>query len=158
MRPERVPALDAELAAALAEIHAAAFAEEGARGWSAAELLGLCARPSARLWVSRDAEGEPCAFLLCDLVLDEAEILTLATAPEARRQGAARGLLTLGGADLRAEGAQLLRLEVATDNISASGLYQSLGFQEIARRKAYFQRPDGRIDARIFLLDLQGFA
>ncbi|WP_018631650.1 GNAT family N-acetyltransferase [Neomegalonema perideroedes] len=158
MRSERILRLEPPLAAALAEIHAAAFAEEGARGWSAAELLELCARPSARLWVASEAEGAPCAFLLCDLVLDEAEILTLATAPAARRRGAARGILRLGCDDLREESAQLLRLEVAADNISALGLYQSLGFQEIALRKAYFQRPDGRMDAKIFLLNLHLFA
>lgn len=157
MRVERLAAPGEALAARLAEIHAAAFAEQGERGWSAAELQDLCARPSARLWAAFGTDStadSPLAFLLCDLVLDEAEILTLASAPQARRRGAARGLLTQACVDLHEEGARLFRLEVAVDNFSALKLYQSSGFKEIALRKGYFSRNSGAIDAKILLLDL----
>lgn len=154
MRCEPIAALEEPLAARLARIHAAAFAEGGERGWSAAELRDLRARPSARLWAAFEG-AEPLAFLLCDLVLDEAEILTLATAPEARRRGAARRLLTQAFADLHAEGAGILRLEVAIDNRKALELYRSVSFQEIGFRKGYFLRDIRNLDAKILARRLE---
>lgn len=154
MRFERVETPSPALAEDLARIHAAAFAEEGARGWSPEELRDLHARPSARLWTAQEDQGAALAFLLCDLVLDEAEILTLACAPESRRRGAARGLLNLARKDLKSEGVGIWRLEVAEDNPPALSLYRAFGFQETARRRGYFLRPTGPIDAKIFILSL----
>lgn len=74
----------------------------------------------------------------------QAEILTLATAPTARRRGLAR---TLVEAALARLGHGPLFLEVAEDNAPAIALYRSLGFQSFGRRPAYYRRAGGRVAA-----------
>jgi ribosomal-protein-alanine N-acetyltransferase len=87
--------------------------------------------------------GNDDGFILIRVVLDEAEILTLAVRPEARRRGLGRGLVEAGGHLARSQGAERLYLEVAEDNDAARGLYVSAGFVEVGRRPGYYGRQDG---------------
>lgn len=116
--------------AALAATHAAAFLSE--RPWSAAEFETLLAGPGT-LFV-----GDARAFLLGRVVLDEAEVLTLATHPAHRRQGLARAALAAFLAKAGGRGAARALLDVAEDNAPARALYAAAGFAEIARRPAYY--------------------
>ena len=45
-------------------------------------------------------------------------------------------------------------LEVRPSNVHAIALYQSVGFVEVGRRKAYYQAVDGREDALVLKLAL----
>src|SRR6202012_98656 len=69
---------------------------------------------------------------------DEAEILTLAVAPESRRQGVAAVLLAGAMAEARAQAARTRVLEVAIGNAAARALYQRAGFVEAGRRPRYY--------------------
>lgn len=114
-----------------------------------AELLG-----QAGVFAAATGEG----FILCRVILDEAEILTLAVRPEARGGGLG-GRLTASAADIaRAAGAERLFLEVAEDNTAARALYARAGFVQTGRRKAYYETAQGRIDALILVLNLCGDA
>lgn len=125
---------------ALALLHAQAFTTP--RPWSAGEFAGFLARPECFVVTA------PGGFLVASAVAGEAEVLTLAVAPEARRQGIARGLVAGFLAQAAARGAQAAFLEVAADNAAALALYQALGFVVAGRRKGYYLSPDGlRIDA-----------
>lgn len=125
---------------ALALLHAQAFATP--RPWSAGEFAGFLARPECFVVTA------PGGFLVASAVAGEAEVLTLAVAPEARRQGIARGLVAGFLAQAAARGAQAAFLEVAADNAAALALYQALGFVVAGRRKDYYRTPQGlRIDA-----------
>ena len=135
----------AQAAAALAALHAQAFAAP----WSAAEFADLLSQPGVLLGL------EPDGFVLVSVVLDEAEILTLAVRPDARRQGLGRRLVERACVAAKAAGAATLFLEVAEDNAAARALYARAGFVEIGRRKAYYPGPDGRrIDALALRRDL----
>ncbi|MBA4502832.1 ribosomal protein S18-alanine N-acetyltransferase [Marinobacterium marinum] len=95
--------------------------------------------------------GEQLAgYCLFSRVLDEAELLRVATAPAARRQGVGIALLQHAEQALRADGIERLLLEVRQSNRSAQALYQKLGWQTIARRKDYYPHPDGYEDALIY--------
>ncbi|SHI79077.1 GNAT family N-acetyltransferase [Wenxinia saemankumensis] len=118
---------------ALALTHAAAFA--GERGWSAAEFADLLAARGAIL------SGDAAAFVLGRAMLDEAEILTVATRPERRRAGLARAALAAFEAAAAARGAARIFLEVAEDNGPARALYAGAGYARIGRRRAYYARP-----------------
>ncbi|HEY4274324.1 MAG TPA: GNAT family N-acetyltransferase [Rhizomicrobium sp.] len=122
--------------AALAGLHAACFAES----WSAASLRDLFAGPG--VFAFAQANG----FILARAVGDEAEILTLAVAPPARRRGIASLLVRAAAAHAADLGAKTLFLEVATDNQAAIGVYEGVGFIPAGRRKAYY----GGQDAHIF--------
>lgn len=77
------------------------------------------------------------------VIADEAELLTLAVAPPARRQGLGRGLLAHFLDEARRRGATRAFLEVAADNGPACALYQAGGFAEDGRRRGYYRGPDG---------------
>lgn len=97
-------------------------------------------------------------FILCRVILDEAEILTLAVRPEARGRGLG-GRLTASAAEIaRAAGAERLFLEVAENNTAARALYDRAGFTQTGRRKAYYETAQGPRDALILVLNLRGDA
>ena len=126
----------------LAALHAAAFAPE--RGWSATEIASLAAAPGAALLAA--AQG----FALVRVAADEAELLTLAVLPDARRHGLGAALLGAAEAAARTAGAVQLFLDVAADNAPARALYARAGYQACATRPAYYPRPGrGAADALI---------
>jgi [ribosomal protein S18]-alanine N-acetyltransferase len=125
-----IAAVGAEAAATLAALHARAFP----RGWSAAELVKLLENPAAFALADRQGQG----FVLAWVVADEAEILTLAVAPEARRRGLGAALVREAARLAQARGAAALHLEVAEDNLAARALYAKLGFAEAGRRLGYY--------------------
>jgi ribosomal-protein-alanine N-acetyltransferase len=82
-------------------------------------------------------------FILSRLVLDEAEILSIAVAPTQRGRGLARQLLDINLRRLAALGARSVFLEVEEGNVSARRLYHRAGFHDIARREAYYPASRG---------------
>lgn len=116
----------------LAALHGAAFAPE--RGWRAAEFTELCASPHVHLFT------RPGGFALVRAVAGEAELLTLATAPDRRREGIADALMTRWMQQIKGD---IAFLEVAADNHAARALYAKHGFAPVSLRKAYYTRPNG---------------
>lgn len=115
----------------LATLHRAAFAD----GWSGDALREMLRAPGVCALTADDG------FIVVRTVADEAEILTLAVAPDARRRGRGGALLHAAVAHARRSGAARLFLEVSTKNAAALALYVSAGFREIGRRARYY--PDG---------------
>lgn len=81
----------------------------------------------------------------------EAEILTLAVVPAARRHGVAAGLLQAAIVRLVASGAAVAFLEVSVENTAALRLYLRQGFAQTGRRPAYYS---DRSDALVLRMDL----
>jgi ribosomal-protein-alanine N-acetyltransferase len=133
-------------AQALSVLHAAAFDH----GWNAGEIASLLASPGA---FALAAEG---GFILARALAGEAEIVTLAVAPDARRRGLARALLEAATVQALARGAESLFLEVAEDNVAALRLYAGAGFEPVGRRRGYYARGPGAgaIDALMMRLAL----
>jgi ribosomal-protein-alanine N-acetyltransferase len=77
-------------------------------------------------------------FILIRVAADEADVLTLAVRPEARRRGIARRLVVAGAERATALGAQALFLEVSVQNRAARELYGSLEFAQVGRRARYY--------------------
>ncbi len=125
----RLRAARGEDAGDLAALHAAAFASP----WSRADLADLLASPGAFALL---AEGE--GFILCRAIAGEAEILTLAVAPAARRRGTGRALVEAAAGVAGTLGAETLFLEVAHDNATALALYDAAGFSRVGLRKGYY--------------------
>lgn len=131
-------------AEALAAIHATAFPLREAWGADAIALqLGL---PGAFGLI--DQRG---GMLLGRVVADDAEVLTLAVVPWARRLGVATALLRVALAEAAARGATRLFLEVAVTNTAAQALYQRTGFIEVGRRRRYYADSS---DALVLRVDL----
>ncbi|MEX5728265.1 ribosomal-protein-alanine N-acetyltransferase [Rhodovulum iodosum] len=125
---------------ALAALHALCFSHP--RPWSAGEFSALLASPGVFL-----CDGEH-SFALGRALAGEAELLTLAVHPGARRAGLGRARLAAFEAGARARGAEDAFLEVAADNGPALALYRDAGYRQVGARPGYYVRPDGaRIDA-----------
>lgn len=141
-----IPVVDpGELAQALADLHAGAFDAP----WSAAAFADLLGQ--AGVFLEGDADG----FVLIRTVADEAEILTLAVRPAARRKGLGARLLRDATVRAAAIGATRVFLEVAEDNAPARALYGALGFEAAGRRPRYYPRADGpAADALLLVLNL----
>ncbi|MCB2127322.1 MAG: GNAT family N-acetyltransferase [Rhodobacteraceae bacterium] len=119
----------------LARIHGESFTVP--RPWTAVEIAGLLATPGAFLIEAPDG------FLIGRALAGEAELLTLAVAPSARRRGTGAALVA-GFLDRAATaGAGRAFLEVSADNAAARALYAQAGFAEAGRRPGYYRRPDG---------------
>jgi ribosomal-protein-alanine N-acetyltransferase len=142
-------------AAWLSLLHADVFADEA---WNAEAFAGLMAPAGARGLIAErvSPEGvEPVGFVLHRFVADEAEILALAVAPAARRQGVARALLEGAIADARSGGSTVMFLEVAEDNRAACALYRAAGFREVGRRPGYYRRGEAYVTALVLRASLQ---
>lgn len=129
------PAGKAE-ADALIAIEARAF---GAASWGRQGVADGLADHLTRAIVALDAETKPQGFVMWRRIGDEAEILTIAVAPDRQRQGCASALLKAVFDALHGEGARSLFLEVDAGNTAAIALYEALGFVRIARRKRYYR-------------------
>jgi ribosomal-protein-alanine N-acetyltransferase len=130
-------------AALLGVMHETAFEAP----WGEAEIAALLGGPGGFAVIAEN-DG-PLGFILCRAVGGEAEVLTLAVRPEARRQGLGRALVEAAAALSQQTGADALFLEVAEDNIPAMELYQTAGFRLAGRRPGYYERPDGATDALV---------
>ena len=111
------------------------------KGWSEDEFQKLLALPTSRLWMSEEG------LLLCSEVAGEMEILTICVLPEFRRQYVAQDLLHELFRYAKAQKVKQIFLEVAEDNIPAQKLYFGVGFKQTNRRKGYYTRKDGAVDA-----------
>ncbi|MGA7711030.1 MAG: GNAT family N-acetyltransferase [Rhizomicrobium sp.] len=131
--------------APLAMLHAAAFDE----AWSAEWIGRLMAQPGT---FAMHAEG---GFILVRSAGGEAEVLTLAVAPAARRRGIASTLILKAANYAEEHGARRLFLEVSDANQPAKSLYTCVGFKEVGRRVGYYQGAGGRRqDALVLAVEL----
>lgn len=127
--------------ALLAELHARAFA----RPWSSAEIAKMMENPAVFAILSR--ADAPQGFALAWAAAGDAELLTVAVAPEARRRGVGAALVTAACVAALMRGATSMHLEVAEDNAAARALYRRLGYEEAGRRAAYYAGEGGAVDA-----------
>ena len=84
------------------------------------------------------AEARLAGYLCLWEIGHEIHITNLAVHPHRRGHGLARALLQATLDDGRARGVTLAFLEVRPSNVEALGLYESLGFSVIGRRKGYY--------------------
>ncbi len=132
-----------EQAPELSRLHGLAFD----RVWSPSDFLGFLG--DGAIAYLTHANGTAVAMGLFRPIGDEAEVLTLATDPAHRGRGLAGALLAAAMGRLAAGGVRTLTLEVAADNPSARAVYDRAGFREIGRRRAYYPRPTGAVDAHV---------
>jgi ribosomal-protein-alanine N-acetyltransferase len=122
----------------VSRIEAASFADP----WSAQEFRAVLSVPHAIFLVaSDDRAGRLAGYVVTMTVLDEAEILNIAVDPPMRGATLGARLLDAALAEVEARGAKKTFLEVRESNEPARKLYTSRGFEEISRRRKYYQSP-----------------
>lgn len=93
------------------------------------------------------------AFGLGRVIVDQAELLTLAVDPAQQGRGSGRRCLRLFLDASKRAGATRVFLEVAATNQAALALYRSEGFTEDGLRKGYY-RAEGREPVDAILMSM----
>lgn len=122
--------------------------------WSDAQLAS-CFADGYRvrlLWYGQQAIG----FTVCQRVLDESTLFNICVSPAFRGQGLGQQLLADCIAEAQQQADQALFLEVRASNQAATALYQRAGFATVGHRRAYYPTVDGREDALVMRLALNG--
>lgn len=120
------------------------------------KLERICfSRPWSRKMLAEELENQCAAFLVAEdsvsgrvlgyaglmVMADEGYITNVAVFPEYRRQGIAAQILQVFLQFAAANHLAFLTLEVRPSNAAAIALYQGFGFEEVGRRKNYYDLP-----------------
>ena len=114
--------------------------------WSEKSIASELENPLS-VWLVAVDGGQLIGYVGSQTVLGETDMMNLAVAPEARRQGTGRALVLALVDALTEKGSHSLMLEVRVSNTPAQKLYESLGFSRVGRRPKYYVNP--REDALI---------
>jgi ribosomal-protein-alanine N-acetyltransferase len=115
--------------AALAQTHGMAF---DGKGWPAADFERYLGDTTILI------HGTDTCFAVFRLAAPEAEILTLATHPDAQGHGHAGSMLRGALDALASAKIETVFLEVADDNAAALTLYARAGFAQFSTRSNYY--------------------
>jgi len=134
--------IGAERSGECAAIHATSFAYP----WQEADFERLFVASGTIAEGAIETKEEHLAgFVLSRAAAGEAEILTIAVAPQWRRRGIASSLLAPHLSGLAASRINRLFLEVDVENTAARALYANFGFEQVGERKAYYRTAGARL-------------
>lgn len=115
---------------------------QGRSPWNSTQLASELRHDNATQLVCKSSAGGRIAgFIMARTVLDEADILKIATSQELQRQGVASLLLQSFIALTEQQGATRIHLELRANNLAALALYYKLGFEVKMRRPGYYNDP-----------------
>jgi len=119
-------------------------------------LERICfSRPWSRKMLAEELDNQCAAFLVAQepltekavgyagllVMADEGYITNVAVFPEYRRRGVAEQLIAVFDSFARGNRLAFLTLEVRPSNTAAIALYQRFGFEEVGRRRNYYDLP-----------------
>ena len=122
--------------------------------WSVDSLWTFASDETVRTLVTAKEKesGELVGYYALQYVLDEAEIAIIAVAAKFRRRGVGRELIEEIKNFCKSKKIKTLHLEVRSENEAALHLYRAMGFQEVGRRRDYYEKPID--DAILFSLSI----
>lgn len=129
--------IPSDLADNLYQLSSQAF-EFGAP-WTKAQFLEDLGHEESQYLLSWGQELQ--GFINYRTMIDEAELVNLAIAPNYQGQQIASQLLVELVKELEKKAIKQLFLEVRLSNVAAQKLYLKNGFKEIGRRKKYYRDP-----------------
>ena len=108
--------------------------------WTNAVLEDEFNNENSKYFVAIDENDEIIAFGGLWFNIDEAHVMNIAVKKEFRRQHVGTELLEFLVAEAKKENKNCITLEVREDNAPAIELYKKLEFDEIGRRKKYYEK------------------
>lgn len=139
--------MKSEDVASIAQLETICFSDPWSETSIASELQNRLS-----YWLVAEIDGNVAGYVGSQSVLDGADMMNLAVAPEYRRQGIAEALVFALVDHLRQKKVIALLLEVRSSNQPAISLYEKLGFVQVGRRPNYYRHP--REDALILRKEL----
>ena len=98
-------------------------------------------------WLVAEVDNCVVGYVGSEAVLDSADMMNIAVAPEYRKRGIAEALIRALVKCLQKRDILFLLLEVRVSNMPAIALYNKLGFEQVGCRPKYYCNP--REDALI---------
>lgn len=111
--------------------------------WRREHFIHELAAPHGFPFVA-EADGTVAGYVCLTVLFEDSHILDIATDPRQRGRGIAWMLMDHAFRVARAQGAEVMALEVRASNIAAITLYERLGFGRTGTRRGYYE---GREDA-----------
>lgn len=139
----RIVALHASHISEIAALEAASFSAP----WDEVSIRGELDNPLALWLIAEDEKGSVLGYVGSQSCFEDADILNVAVAPEARRRGIAESLMLELERCLLPKGVEKITLEVRASNAPAIALYRKIAYQQVGIRKNYYEKP--REDALI---------
>lgn len=129
----------------LSNLHEAGFASAYEKHWNEKAMAEMLAMTG--VFIHQFSAG----FIMTQISLETAEILTFTVLPSQRGKGYGAVLLKTAMQHAFNKGATRILLEVAPDRKAALGLYRRAGFERTGVRKNYYAGPEVKRDA--FLME-----
>lgn len=123
----------------LAELHSSCFA----KGWGHLEFDSFFDRAGVFAAIAYEEDKKPVGFVLCWLIEDQCDLLSMGVLPDNRRDGVGLMLLEYALSEARHMGGKYMMLEVNINNTAAQTLYEAQGFEKFSVRKGYYTNADG---------------
>jgi ribosomal-protein-alanine N-acetyltransferase len=124
--------------AQLARLHAACFTPP----WPEQTFREMLKNPGTAAFAASPG------FVVCRVAADEAEVLTIGVAAEARRRGLGAMLLCEAARWAGAQGARAMFVEAASSNPAGLALYRKFGFRRVGQRASYYGPSDHAVILR----------
>ena len=138
MRDFEIKIFSAEHIREASEIERLCFSEP----WSESALTYMCTSPNTRAVAVIDREnGKLAAYGGAQYILDEANIVNIATHPDYRRRGCATAVMHALEEFFKENGIEYVYLEVRKSNVSAQALYTKEGYVPCGVIKNYYRFP-----------------
>lgn len=128
-------------ARALSGLHKGCFS----KGWGHLEFESFFERAGVFAAIAYHREKTPVGFVLCWLIEDQCDLLSMGVLPDSRRDGVGQMLLDYALANACSLDARHMILEVNVNNIAAQTLYETQGFEKFSIRKGYYTNADGTL-------------
>src|SRR4249919_2067074 len=112
--------------------------------WEVESIAAALTMPHMQAWVAEQGEGtarELVGYVIGLFMTGESEVADLAVEPSLRGRGIGGMLLDQLLSHSRSQGVEKVFLEVRASNSAAQALYESRGFLEVGRRRAYYRNP-----------------
>jgi len=126
--------------------------------WTEKEICALLEMPTILGYCLKNESQEVIGYILCQWVIDEGEIISIAIHPGFMYQGLGSFLLKKTESTLNQHKIKYLYLEVSVLNAPAKAFYHKHGYRVEAVRPLYYHHFDGsRVDALVLKKRLFGF-
>ena len=135
----RIQPVGKAYAKAMAGIHGLCFR----KGWSSLEFESFFERAGVFAGIAYAPENKPVGFIICWIIEDVCDLLSVGVLPDYRREGVGQLLVDYGIYTARDMGAKRIMLEVNITNEAAITMYEGNGFVRDGVRKGYYSNADG---------------
>lgn len=128
-------------ARALSDLHKGCFT----KGWSHLEFESFFERAGVFAAIAYHKDHTPVGFVLCWMIGDQCDLLSMGVLEKYRRDGVGIMLLDWSLENAASLGGKYMMLEVNINNTAAQTLYEAQGFQKFSTRKGYYTGSDGSL-------------